>query len=327
MSKKNKDTKSNDLKVPDDVGKNIDIVSPDVGAGSYEDAMHVISSAWRDSDSDWRGWVSETYADHVIVRMDKDFWSIDFTVSDDGDITFAEQNLWEKVQLKTEWVAKHVKNLLCIKSLQPKEDGEIRIGGYGILWGDEDRKDLHGEFFTKETEELATIQKSMGHIPFMFNHGMDKTLKATVIGMVDTFEEDEIGLWFETKITEHKIYRKYVEPLLESEALYPSSGVLPAAKKSIKSTGEITSWPIMEMTGTHIPAEHRMLTTPIATIKQYYPENQDGINEVFKSIGIEDAPKTDEGDEESQSLAKELFQARIDISKLDLSILSGGSKN
>ena len=316
MAKKKRETQKNIVPVAE-IENNTPV--------SHEDIIEHVATEWRSVDDNWRGWVTETYDTYVIVRMDKDFWSIDYTVADDGTITFAEQNMWTKVKLHTEWVTKNANNLLSIKSLQPREDGEVRIGGYGILWGSDTQKDLHGEYFTKDTEELATIQKSMGHIPFMFNHGIDATLKAAVIGMVDTFEEDEIGLWFEAKITEHALYRKYVSPLLENQALYPSSGVLPAAKKSVKSTGEITRWPIMEMTGTHIPAEHRMLNTPISTIKQYY-EDQAGINEVFKSIGIDDSNQ-DEGDEESQNLAKELFSAQIELSKLDLSILMEAQQN
>ena len=328
MSKKQKSTKNNTEVTDVNNSKNIEMPNQTVGEAnptSYEDVISYVGEEWRTNDENYRGWVNETYPDHVIVRMDKDFWKITYT-SDSSGITFADQNMWEKVKLQTEWIAKHIENLLCIKSLAPKEEGETRIGGYAILWGDEDHKDLHGDYFTSETKELTSVMKGMGEIPFFFNHGFDSTLKASVIGSVDVMDEDDIGVWFEAKIKEHKIYRKYVQPLLDSEALFPSSGVLPAALKKVKSTGEITQWPIMEMTGTHVPAEHRMLDTPISAIKNYYSDSKNSIKLVLKSIGIEDETEEEAtGDEKSHVSTDDLLNAKIDIGKLDLHILSGGS--
>lgn len=299
---------------------------------SYNEIMDMVCHAWHRRNGDGyssSGYVSEVYPSHVIARVDKDHWKVSYT-NNDGEITFAENNQWEKVTLKKEWVAKNESTLFAIKSLQPKEEGEIRIGGYGVLWGDKNRKDLHGEYFTKSTKQLTAVFEAMGSIPFMFNHGVDDTIKATVLGAVDVLETDDVGVWWEAKIKEHALYRKYVEPLLENNALFSSSGTLPAAKKSIKNTGEITNWVIMEMTGTHTPAEYRMLNAPIATVKNHYSFIESGntdINDVFKSIGLEEVeasetelePQDDvksgaDGDE----LAAQLFTAQLELEKLNL---------
>lgn len=334
------DSKNIEIEVEVSTGESYTIEDGAMFEGmSYGEIIATVCSAWHGRTGGYSsGYVSEVYPNYVIARVDKDHWKISYSVSDE-QISFAENNAWEKVKLQKEWVAKHESELFTIKALSPKSDGEIRIGGYGVLWGDKSKKDLHGEYFTKSTGQLTTVFKAMGSIPFIFNHGVDSKLKATVLGSVDVMEEDDIGLWYETKIKEHELYRKYVQPLIENKALYSSSGTLPAAKKSVKSTGEITSWPIMEMTGTHTPAEHRMLNVPIDKVKSFYSliesVNNADINDVFKSLSIgvdeqEETTKTEStGDEKSHDdeLVKQLFKARLELEELNLSILEncGGS--
>lgn len=155
----------------------------------------------------------------------------------------------------------------AIKSL-----GQNRIGAYGVLWGDEEKLDLHGEFFTQETTDIKAVFDAMGVVPFIVHHAGDDEVKSFVIGPVDVMEADDIGLWYEAKIKEFEAYRRYVEPLLKENKLFSSSGTLPAAKRVNKDTGEITRWPIVEMTGTWLPAEWRMMMRPISEIKSAYQE-------------------------------------------------------
>jgi hypothetical protein len=150
--------------------------------------------------------------------------------------------------------------------------GKNRIGGYGILWGDEERLDLHGEFFTEQTTDVKAIFDAMGVIPFIVHHAGDDKVKSFVIGPVDVMEPDDIGLWYEAKVKEFEAYRRYVEPFLKDNKMFSSSGTLPAAKRVNKDTGEITRWPVAEMTGTWLPAEYRMLERPISEIKSAYQE-------------------------------------------------------
>lgn len=159
----------------------------------------------------------------------------------------------------------------AVKSL-----GSDLIGGYGVLFGSEERKDLAQEFFTPNTKDMLSIFKSMGAIPGIILHGYDETLKEFIFGPVIKMEEKEAGVWWEAQIKNHEIYREYVEPLLIRERLYSSSGALPAAKRVNKDTGEITRWPIMEMTITSTPMEFRMLDVPLGNIEKAY-----------KAIGVE----------------------------------------
>jgi hypothetical protein len=147
--------------------------------------------------------------------------------------------------------------------------GAKRLGAYGILWGDEENKDLHKEWFDRETRDLKSIFDAMGKIPLIVHHAADEDVKSFVYGEVDVLEEDDTGLWWEAKIKEFKTYRKYVQPLLDRRAMFSSSGTLPAAKR-VEKSGRITRWPVAEMTTTWIPAEWRMLERPVDEIKAAY---------------------------------------------------------
>ena len=154
--------------------------------------------------------------------------------------------------------------LYAVKAL-----GEKRIGGYGIIWGSANEKDLDGEYFTQDTQDLKAIFTAMGKIPLVVHHAADDKVKTFVYGEVDVMEEDDTGLWWEGKIKEFEVYRKYVLPLLQRRAMFSSTGTLPAAKRRTKS-GQITRWPVAEMTTTWTPAEWRMLERPVAEIKAAY---------------------------------------------------------
>jgi hypothetical protein len=265
--------------------------TPNMKMESYSQIIRHVSDAWYEQ-FEWMGYVQDVAPEHVIVQHKKLHWKVPYTI-DNGEVSFADNDQWEKVEEKREWVAA---SKYAIKSIN-----DSRIGAYAVIWGDEDKKDLHGEWFDEETEELKTIFDAMGKIPFLFHHGIDETVKSTVIGAVDVMEEDDVGLWYEAKIREFEAYRKYVEPLINRKALFTSSGTLPGAKRVSKS-GQIKRWPIAEITGTHIPAEYRMLELPIDEIKSAYKSvgvdladfeekfaNEDETQNEFETKGVEEA--------------------------------------
>jgi hypothetical protein len=227
---------------------------------SFDRMIDDVEDAWEERFGEWNGEVIEVFEKYFIAEKDRSLWKIPY--SRNGEmVEFGEMPEWEAVKKTKDYVAKH---LTAIKAI-----GEDEIGAYGMLWGDGNNKDYHGEYFTPNTAEIKSVFEGMGAIPFLFDHGMDGTVKSTVIGKVTEMEEDEIGLWFKAKITEHEAYKKLVKPLIDQRKLFPSSGVLPAAKR-VKNTGEITRWPMVEMTGTHRPAEYRMLDMPISELNKHY---------------------------------------------------------
>lgn len=233
-----------------------------MGNRSFQQMINDVHEAWEEK-FNYSGWICEVFEKYFIANKDKDLWKIPY-MREGEEIEIAEVNEWEKVKRTSGYVAKYANVLTAIKSVSDDE-----IGAYGMLWGDKDNKDYHGEYFTPNTAEIKSVFEGMGAIPFLFDHGMDGTVKSTVIGKVTEMEEDEIGLWFKAKITEHEAYKKLVKPLIDQRKLFPSSGVLPAAKR-VKNTGEITRWPMVEMTGTHRPAEYRMLDMPISELNKHY---------------------------------------------------------
>jgi hypothetical protein len=236
---------------------------------SFQAMLSLIEMAWYEKFK--TGFIVEVYEKHLIARKDGEMWKVPYTRSGET-VEITDFTEWEKVRLDVNFVSKNFAKLRTIKSL-----GEDRVGGYAILFGNRSKRDLHKEFFTEDTDEVDAIFKGMGAVPFIYNHGVDGVMKAVPVGKVDVLEKDNLGWWFEAQITQHERYKQMVAPLLEEEALYPSSGVLPAAKKSVKSTGQIVRWPVIEVTGTTTPAEHRMLNIPIAEL-----------NKMYKAVGLDD---------------------------------------
>jgi hypothetical protein len=164
--------------------------------------------------------------------------------------------------------------------------GGNRLGFYGMLWGDKANKDLHGEYFTPDTDGLTELFDQLGSLPFTYQHAADPVVKSFVFGSLDTMQADDIGMWCEVQINKHEQYKRFVKPLVDELSLYPSSETLVGAKNAKKS-GEITRWVTSFMTGTPSPAEWRLMEHPIEEVKGY-----------FKSIGL-DYPDVDGVDKES----------------------------
>ena len=172
--------------------------------------------------------------------------------------------------------------LMYIKSL-----GNNRVGGYAVLWGNDVRKDLTGEFFTPKTEELTAIYDTVGKLPFLYHHGLDEIIKTSVLGVVDTLKADSLGLWYEAQLKMAKEYEEYVKKLFGDGKLKTSTQTFPVARRVNEKTGEITRWPIVEITATPTPAEYRM--QPIEALKSAFQEV--GCNDfacLLKKFGAEE---------------------------------------
>jgi hypothetical protein len=245
--------------------------------------------------------VSAVLDNDLIIRdMDnRGFLKASYTVSSEEAVSIADQATWVEVRLQKQWLEKSLyirsanldigefiinesDNNEMVSSGRPiKELSEDRLGFYGYLWGSSTQKDLHKEYFTKETDGLTELFDQLGGVPFTYAHAANKATKATVFGMVDTMTEDDIGMWVEVQITNHKKYRQMLKPIIDEEALYPSSETLVGAKQ-VKKDGHITRWVTSFMTGTTHPAEWRMMDHPIDEVKSFY-----------KSIGVEEGDLED----------------------------------
>ena len=146
-------------------------------------------------------------------------------------------------------------------------DEYVTLGGYAVVFGNEESLDLDGEYFTKETDFWLDVYK--GSKPLLVEHA------PAVIGEVKRLTADEIGLQIEAVMPRHA---EYVEMLLQFakdgylENLGWSSG---AVSHLVERFGKhITSWPIAEVSLTSRPAEFRTLGAEI-------------IGKIFAAAGLE----------------------------------------
>jgi HK97 family phage major capsid protein len=167
--------------------------------------------------------------------------------------------------------------------------GGGRIGGYLVTWGTPERRDLHGEYFTAETElGLDWYERR----PLLYHHGLDAAVKAAMIGVIDRLEADETGVWAEAQLDLRRQYAREVLRLIERGVLGWSSGSL-AHLVVVAEDGHIRRWPIIEGSVTPTPAEPRQ--TEVQVIKAAYDElgmilKEDGVNEPH-ATPVSEAPR------------------------------------
>lgn len=244
---------------------------PDYGLYEWAD---LVSTSWNREVDEYQlrySYVNEIYRDYVIVTsgygQTAASFRVPYTASQDGEIEFDHENK-QKVELKKEWVSKANlnNNPLAIKSI-----GDGRIGGYAILWGNDSQKDLDGQYFTKDTEDLLTVFKAMGKIPWLVQHAADEVIKSVPVAEVTTLDPDESGLWFEAKVIAHDLYKNYVSRLISAGKLFSSVGALPASVKAEK-TGFISRFAVAELSGTWSPADpHQVINGySVSELKAHY---------------------------------------------------------
>ena len=225
-------------------------------------------------------------------------------IPDDGEMDDEEMDAGDE-KYKEMMEKKALDELLSVKAL-----GEDRIGGYAVLWGNENKKDLTEEFFDKSTTELTAIYDAVGKLPYIYHHSLDENLKTTVIGIVDTLAPDDIGLWYETQLRKAGEYDEYIKKLIASGKLKTSTQTFPVARDVDKETGHIKRWPIVEITATPTPAEYRM--QPVAFLKTAYQEvGCTDFECMLKKFGVQDTEDV-QGIEKIRMLA-EIEQARLEI--------------
>ena len=139
-----------------------------------------------------------------------------------------------------------------------------RIGGYLLIWGEPQRRDLQGEYFTPHTDVGLDWYEQR---PVLYHHGLDGNLKAAVIGVIDTLKPDETGLWAEAQLDLRKRYVRAVQRLVDQGVLSWSSGSLPHLVE-VNAEGRIKRWPIVEGSLTPTPAEPRHAC--VQTLKSAY---------------------------------------------------------
>jgi hypothetical protein len=151
--------------------------------------------------------------------------------------------------------------LSAVKTINAEEG---RVGGYLVVWGDANTRDLQGEYFTQKTDFALDWYEAR---PMLYHHGLDGDLKAAVIGHIEHLRLDEIGIWAEAQLDLRQRYIRAVQRLVDKGILHWSSGSL-AHLVEVDGNGEIKRWPLVEGSLTPTPAEPRL--TDVQTIKSAY---------------------------------------------------------
>lgn len=310
--------------------------SMDIKGLSLDQIRIAVDDAWYAENSGMNLYIHEIFFDDGFIIVSSysggnkhTHYKVPFSANEDySEFEFAPKTEWMEVKLSKEWVEKSFRlsdrlgfakfiiedsadDLDIDARYAVKALGKNRLGAYGVLWGDPDDKDLHEEFFTPETKDTKSIFDAMGKLPLIVHHAADDKVKTFVYGEVDVLEEDDEGIWWEGKIKEFEVYQEYVQPLLDRRALFSSSGTLPAAKRKNKKSGEITRWPIAEMTTTWLPAEWRMLERPVEEIKAAYKA-------IDLNCDLSDYDDTQEQEAEGAEKARLKAIVMHHISELDL---------
>ena len=136
-----------------------------------------------------------------------------------------------------------------------KNDSELRVGNYIVLFGG---RDLDGEYFTKNTQLESSYTKT-GMLHVDFEHGQDPDGsgmdKNEVMGYVDwtTMKADDTGIFVERVLSRRARYMDALEPLIEAGMIGTSSEAM-GDKVEKNDDGEIVSWPLKRDSLTFTPA-------------------------------------------------------------------------
>ena len=269
---------------------------------------------------------TDVFVDFAIVKSPNGLYQIPYSFdAETYDVTLGEPN-----KVKIEYVPDDTENdgdsesvdagdekykemmdkkaldeLLSVKALS-----DDRVGGYALIWGSESQKDLTGEFFDAQTDELKTIFSALGRLPLLYHHGLDESIKTSVIGIVDDIHEDSVGMWYSAQLRKSGEYDEYIKKLIAGGKLKTSSQTFGVARKVNEETGRIERWPLVELSVTPTPAEHRLPS--IEFLKSAFSDV--GCTDfacVLKKFGVQDTEDV-QGIEKIRMLA-EVEQTRLEI--------------
>jgi HK97 family phage major capsid protein len=140
----------------------------------------------------------------------------------------------------------------------------LHVGGYLVRFSSPDQLDLTGDHFAPDTDfDREFPAKLTGY----FHHGLDEHFKRTKLNKVDV-RLDDFGVWAETILQERDQYEKFVAELAMSGKLGWSSGSAGHLVDRVPSGKgyKITSWPLVEASLTHTPAEPRNSVVPLKSL-------------------------------------------------------------
>ena len=147
-----------------------------------------------------------------------------------------------------------------------KDLGNGKVGGYLVLFGDEDSTDLEGDYLTKDTDfgQHSTTAA-------IYAHGMDKVLGRRVLDAAAPIEVKDAGIWIEAQLNIRDEYEEAIYAMVKAGKLGWSSGTashLVERNKKDNGAMQITRWPLgLDASLTPAPVEPRIQALPLKSLK------------------------------------------------------------
>lgn len=155
-----------------------------------------------------------------------------------------------------------VPDLLTLPGFAPssvKTEGDtLVIEGYLVKFSDERKPDLHGEFFTRDTDFGPLSDLGEVVVGSYYDHGQNATIKRERVGLA-YLKLDDVGVFARHEIKRRRDYLAKLAAAAKDEGvgLGQSSGSSHylMERKSVGGAVRITAWPIAEASITVTPAE------------------------------------------------------------------------
>ena len=149
------------------------------------------------------------------------------------------------------------------------DDGNVKLAGYLVRFGDATKTDLTHDYFTAQTD-YGEIEKSDGY----FNHRMPVRFGGKQIVYGDQLPDvklskDDVGIFAEIILGARNEYEKMIAEMGFAGKLGWSSGTAPhlVDRKQVGNAWEITRWPLgLDASLTPTPAEPRNMVIPLKSL-------------------------------------------------------------
>jgi len=176
-------------------------------------------------------------------------------------------------------------------------------------------RDFDGEYFDEKTDYTSDIYDGKALIktmPVLYDHGMDDTLKSSVIGEVKSIEDTDKGKWFTIQLNRAHEYYKYLLYLAKCGALSLSTG----AKNALRALdGHIDRWELQEISLTP-SACNPMAQIAIKSIQllgdNSRMEKEDLTAEVVAMEDLEGPEKAEDPIEDAEATEEAAKEATVD---------------
>ena len=131
--------------------------------------------------------------------------------------------------------------------------GEDTIEGIGMPFGGPfNGRDLDGETFNEKTDFAFDW---FAERPLLYQHGLDDGTGLTVVGRVKSWElRSGVGVWVQAQLDKSHEYFDAIKELIKKGKLFFSSGAMRHLIETNTKTGEIKTWPWVELSLTPTPS-------------------------------------------------------------------------